>query len=166
MFKSRLPRLTLLITPLLAMSLAHAATPDTAIPSGDELVHTITALDTAVFDAYNRCDLKTFGNYFTTDVEFYHDKSGLMSSREAVVNATRQYICNKVRRELVGTLEVYPIKGYGAMEVGTHRFCKINTNDCEGVGKFLNIWRYQDGQWQMTRVISYDHREIADKQSK
>jgi hypothetical protein len=34
------------------------------------------------------------------------------------------------------------------------------------VGKFLNIWRYKDGQWQMTRVISYDHREVKDPNSK
>ncbi|WP_243049802.1 nuclear transport factor 2 family protein [Dyella sp. RRB7] len=166
MHTSTLQRLALMITPLLAISMARAATPEDTIPTGDELVLTITALDTKVFDAYNHCDLKTFGDYFSTDVEFFHDKAGLMNSRDAVVNATRQYICNKVRRELVGTLEVYPIKGYGAMEVGTHRFCQISTDKCEGVGKFLNIWRYQDGKWEMTRVISYDHREVASTQGK
>ncbi|WP_445146453.1 nuclear transport factor 2 family protein [Dyella sp. Tek66A03] len=166
MRKSNLQRLTLMITPLLAISMARAATPEVAMPAGDELVRTVSDLDTAVFHAYNSCDLKTFGNYFSTDVEFFHDKAGLMNSRDSVVEATRQYICGKVRRELVGTLEVYPIKDYGAMEVGTHRFCNINTNKCEGVGKFLNIWRYKDGQWQMTRVISYDHREVKDPNSK
>ncbi|WP_430388680.1 nuclear transport factor 2 family protein [Dyella sp. 20L07] len=166
MLTSHLQRLTLLIMPLLAISTARADVPETTIPSGDELVRTVTALDTAVFDAYNRCDLNTFGNYFSSDVEFFHDKAGLMNSREAVVDATRKYICNKVRRELVGTLEVYPIKGYGAMEVGNHRFCQISTGKCEGVGKFLNIWRLKDGQWQMTRVISYDHREVSDTQGK
>lgn len=153
-------RLASPIALLLSLALLPLIAP--AADSGaDALTQTVTKLDTAVFDAYNRCDLKTFGNYFSTDVEFFHDKAGLMTSREAVVEATKKFICGKVRRELVaGTLEVYPIKDYGAMEVGEHRFCDIHTNKCNGIGKFLNIWRNKDGVWQMTRVISYDHREV------
>ncbi len=142
-----------------AVAIVHAAGAD-AIPSGDALTRTVAALDTKVFDAYNTCDMKTFGQYFSTDVEFYHDKGGLMTSRDAVVDATRRNICHKVKRELVGSLEVYPIKDYGAIEIGTHRFCQLDTGKCEGQGKFLHIWRYQDGQWQMTRVVSYDHHAI------
>jgi hypothetical protein len=152
-------RLACLLAPLFAFSAAYAGSADT-IPTGDALSRTIASLDTKVFDAYNTCDLKTFGGYFSEDVEFYHDNAGLMTSRDAVVDATRRNICHKVRRELVGSLEVYPIKDYGAMEVGSHRFCQIDTGKCVGVGKFLNIWRYKDGQWQMTRVVSYDHHAI------
>ncbi|QNK03865.1 nuclear transport factor 2 family protein [Dyella telluris] len=139
--------------------MAHAADTD-ALPTGDALNRTIASLDTKVFDAFNTCDMKTFGDYFSDDVEFYHDKGGVQHSREAVVEATRKNICHKVRRELVGTLEVYPIKDYGAIEMGTHRFCQMDTGKCEGMGKFMNIWRYQNGQWQMTRVVSYDHHAI------
>ena len=144
---------------MLVLSVAHADTP-VAVPEGDALVRTVTDLDAKVFDAYNRCDLKTFGDYFSANVEFFHDKAGLMDSRDAVVDATRKYICHKVRRELVGKIEVYPIKDYGAIETGTHRFCQLDTNTCQGEGKFLHIWRYQDGKWQMTRVVSYDHHSI------
>lgn len=38
-----------------------------------ELYREVAALDTAVFDAFNRCDLDTLGAYFAEDVEFYHD---------------------------------------------------------------------------------------------
>jgi hypothetical protein len=144
---------------LLVFGAAQAATP-TAIPEGDALVRTVIELDAKVFDAYNRCDLKTFGDFFSADVEFFHDKAGLMNSRDAVVEATRKNICHKVRRELVGKPEVYPIKDYGAIETGTHRFCQIGTSTCQGEGKFLHIWRYQDGTWQLTRVVSYDHHSI------
>ncbi|WP_232823469.1 nuclear transport factor 2 family protein [Dyella sp. C9] len=152
-------RLTCLLSALFAVGMVRAETP-APLPTGDALVQTISALDTKVFDAYNTCDLKTFGDYFSEDVEFYHDNAGLMTSRDAVVDATRRNICHKVRRELVGKLEVFPIKDYGAMEVGTHRFCQIETGKCVGEGRFLNIWRYKDGQWQMTRVVSYDHHNI------
>jgi len=157
MRNARLAHLLCLVTPLLAMPAVHA---DDALPTGDALTRTVAALDTKVFDAYNTCDMKTFGQYFSTDVEFYHDKGGLMTSRDAVVDATRRNICHKVKRELVGSLEVYPIKDYGAIEIGTHRFCQIDSGKCEGMGKFLHIWRYQGGQWQMTRVVSYDHHAI------
>lgn len=155
----RLPCLTLSIACTLALSAAHAQTAN-PMPTGDELVRTVTRLDRELFDAYNHCDLKTFGSLFSSDVEFYHDKGGLMTSRDAVVDATRKNICHKVRRELAGRLEVYPIKDYGAMEAGTHRFCEIGGNRCQGEGKFLHIWRYKDGQWQLTRVVSYDHHAL------
>ena len=159
MRNATLVRLGFLIALPFATCLAHAETP-AAIPTGDELTRTIASLDTKVFDAYNHCDLKTFGEYFSTDVEFYHDKGGLMTSRDAVVDATRRNICHKVRRELVGSIEVYPIKDYGAIEIGTHKFCQIDTGKCEGTGKFFHVWRYQNGHWQMTRVMSYDHQPI------
>ncbi len=159
MSNARFSRLPLLIVMLMSFSTAWAETPE-AMPEGDALVRTISDLDTKLFDAYNHCDLKTFGDYFVPDVEFFHDKGGLMNSREAVVEATRENICHKVRRELVGTLEVYPIKDYGAIETGTHRFCEIATQTCQGEGKFLHIWRYRDGKWQLTRVVSYDHHNI------
>ena len=152
-------RLACLMAPLLAVSAAYAHGAD-ALPTGEALNRTIAALDTKVFDAFNTCDMKTFGNYFSEDVEFYHDKGGLQNSRQVVVENTRKNICHKIRRELVGSLEVYPITDFGAIEMGTHRFCQIDTGKCEGIGKFMNIWRYQNGQWQMTRVVSYDHHAI------
>lgn len=132
-----------------------------AADDDEALTRTITALDTQVFDAYNRCDLDAFAAFFTPDVEFYHDKGGVTWNRQSVVDNTRKYICHKVRRELVtGTLKVYPIKDYGAIEEGEHRFCQLDTGKCEGIAKFLMIWRNKGGTWQMTRVISYGHRAV------
>jgi hypothetical protein len=132
-----------------------------AADDDDVLTRTITALDTQVFDAYNRCDMDAFAAFFTPDVEFYHDKGGVTWNRQSVVDNTRKYICHKVRRELVaGTLKVYPIKDYGAIEEGEHRFCQLDTGKCEGIAKFLMIWRNNGGTWQMTRVISYGHRAV------
>ena len=159
MHHAPLARLACLTATLLTLSAAHAQGTD-ALPTGEALDRTIAALDTKVFDAFNTCDMKAFGDFFSEDVEFYHDKGGLQNSRETVVETTRKNICHKVRRERVGALEVYPIKDYGAIEMGTHRFCQIDTGKCEGIGKFMNILRYRNGQWQMTRVVSYDHHAI------
>ena len=151
----------------IVLTTAHAlAVAQETKPPPSELFQTIAALDAKVFDAYNRCDdkdnLKVFGDYFTPDVEFYHDNGGLMASRKAVVASTKKYICGKVRRELIpGTLEVYPIKDYGAIETGEHRFCKIEDADtCEGAAKFAMVWQRKGGLWKMSRVLSFGHRTL------
>lgn len=128
-----------------------------------DLTQTITRLDAAVFDAYNQCRLAEFGAYFADNVEFYHDQSGLMTGREKVVDAVEKNICGKVRRGLV-SIEVYPMKGYGAVVKGVHRFYPANDPKAPATGeaKFFHLWQLKDGQWKMTRVISYDH--VALKQ--
>jgi hypothetical protein len=123
----------------------------------------VRELDTQVFDAYNTCNMKVFAKFFSPTVEFYHDDGGASFDRKTVVANTRNFICGKVRRELLpSTFRVYPIKGYGAIEEGEHRFCEIQTGKCEGIARFLMIWRQAMGRWMLTRVVSYGHRAMTD----
>ncbi|MFM9864738.1 MAG: nuclear transport factor 2 family protein [Micropepsaceae bacterium] len=137
-----------------------------AARAGEEnaaLTAEILALDGKVFDAYNRCDLKVFGNFFSPSVEFYHDTGGATFDRKTVLANTQKYICHKVRRELIASsLRVYPIKDFGAIEEGEHRFCQTESGACEGIAKFLIIWRKRASGWQITRVVSYGHRALAE----
>jgi ketosteroid isomerase-like protein len=135
-----------------------------SIQSPAELDKAIAALDASLFDAYNRCDLDKFSSFFVDDVEFYHDQGGVTLGKVALTDAIKKNICGKVTRELVpGTLQVYPMKGYGAVEMGVHRFHHPGHDDAEGVGegKFVHLWQYKDGAWKITRVISYDHHAAA-----
>ncbi len=130
------------------------------INSQAELDKAIATLDTALFDAYNRCDLEKFASFIADDVEFYHDLAGVTLGKAALTDAIKKNICGKVTRELVpGTLQAYPLKGYGAVEMGVHRFHHPGHEDTEGVGegKFIHLWQYKEGAWKITRVISYDH---------
>lgn len=130
-----------------------------AIKSDAELTQAVTALDKKLFDAYNTCAIETLGTLVSNDLEFYHDKTGLAVGRQVFLDAIKANICGKVQRRLVeGSLEVYPIHGYGAVEIGVHRFYHPNApQDGVGEAKFVQLWRYKDGAWQLTRVISYDH---------
>jgi hypothetical protein len=60
-------------------------------------------------------------------------------------------------------LEVYPMKGYGAVELGTHRFSHPGIDSEEGDAKFVHLWKYENGKWLVTRVISYDHNHGGRK---
>ena len=126
-----------------------------------ELERTVRALDAALFDAYNRCDLEAFGSYLDDDVEFYHDKGGVTLGRAALVDSVRKNVCGKAHRDLVpGSLEVYPIPGYGAMEIAAHRFCPPASAPCgesSKPAKTSMVWRFKDGAWKLTRVLSYAH---------
>jgi hypothetical protein len=141
-----------------ASSVLAADTNNAEIPSGAQLTATIAAQDSAIFQAYNQCDLNTFARYIAPDIEFYHDKGGVTLGRAKMVESIKNGICGKLRRELVaGSMEVYPIKGYGAVEMGAHRFCDVSTGHCDGEARFVHLWKYHAGVWQLSRVISYDH---------
>ena len=141
---------------------AGAQAPPSA-QSSDSLYRTIAGLDSAMFDAYNRCDLVRLGSFFAEDLEFYHDQTGLARGRQPFLKAIRENICGKVRRDLVqGSLEVYPLKTYGAVETGDHMFCdprvhRVCDTTISGIAKFVMLWELKDGTWRITRVISYNH---------
>jgi len=136
------------------------ATPALAQQQGDTHVMG-AALDAKLFSAYNACDLTAFGQLLSPDVEFYHDKGGLMLGRQTVVDAVEKNVCGKVRRELLpGTLKSYPMDNYGIVQFGEHRFCTAGTTTCTGVARFAHLWKQHDGRWLATRIISYDHQPL------
>ena len=128
-----------------------------SMKSQEELTRAITALDKQLFDAYNTCNIEKLGTLVTDDLEFYHDKTGLAVGKQPFLDAIKKNICGKVTRELIqGSLEVYPLHGYGAVEIGLHRFRHPGDSDV-GEAKFVQLWQYKDGAWKISRVISYDH---------
>jgi ketosteroid isomerase-like protein len=150
-----------------ALSLVLAASSAIAQPAVDPkagpLFETIRAQDAKLFDAYNSCDLETLDDMVSEDLEFYHDQTGLSRGRQTFVDAIRTNICGHTHRELIpGTMEVHPLKGYGAVEIGDHVFCPATTPSAcnpktSGMAKFTMLWQQTDAGWKLTRVISYDH---------
>jgi hypothetical protein len=150
-----------------SLALALLMTPALAQPAVDAksgaLFDTIAAQDARLFDAYNGCDLQVMNDIASEDLEFYHDQTGLAVGRAPFVKALKDNICGKVHRMLVpGSLEVYPLKTYGAVEVGEHVFCPAaHPEQCDaatsGVAKFTMLWKQTPKGWLLTRVISYDH---------
>lgn len=115
----------------------------------------ITELDSLLFKAYNSCDLEKYASFFSEEMEFYHDKAGLSTSKKDMVESVKNNVCDKVRRELLkGSIEVSPIPGYGAVELGSHRFHNLQEKSTSGYSKFVVIWQQRDTEWKITRVIS------------
>jgi hypothetical protein len=151
---------TVLLLVVLGLVLSGARAQSDVAPN--DLFKTIEALDTRLFDAYNHCDLTTISSLVAEDLEFYHDKTGLARGRQALVEGIRNNICGKVTRELVpGTLQVDAIAGYGAVEIGVHRFHHPGHAEDVGEAQFVTLWQNKDGAWQITRVISFDHHSAT-----
>lgn len=158
--------MNMLIPLIAAVSIAVTAPGASASsdePAADPLFDTISALDTAVFDAFNSCSspgqLQKHAGYFAPDVEFYHDTGGVTWSRQEMLANTAKNVCGKFRRELVpGTFKVFQIKDFGAIEQGSHRFCQLASGKCDGLADFVIVWSHRSGSWQITRVLSYGHR--------
>lgn len=125
-----------------------------------DLYTEIMRMDNILFEAFNRQDLEKLKQLFDPELEFYHDTGGLSNYGQTIENSRKLFEKNTglQRNLLLKSVEIYPIKNYGAIQTGKHRFCHIenNKNDC-GTFKFLHVWKRIEGGWTLVRVVSYGH---------
>lgn len=145
-----------------------------AAPPSQELVDTLAARDQALFEAVFGCKLDVLKDMVADDLEFLHDKHGLTSRTGAKFMEDATAGCERqkqgsdftARRELLpGSMSVYVLNNFGAMQMGTHRFFAVRKGEPDRLtetGKFIDIWRNEGGVWRLARVISYDHVLAAE----
>ncbi|PIF46528.1 uncharacterized protein DUF4440 [Chryseobacterium sp. 52] len=130
-------------------------------PVSKELYDTIMEKDSLLFGASNSGNIDQLKTFFTEDLEFFHDADGLANYQKTVDNFSRvakNY--SYTRRVLVpGSVEVYPIKDYGAVQTGIHQFCRLENGSLINCGafKFVHVWKKTPDGWKISRVISYGH---------
>jgi ketosteroid isomerase-like protein len=130
-----------------------------------ELYDSIAYLDSIFFNGFNAKDLDKLKAFLSEDLEFYHDLGGVTNYIQNIDAFKRAFESErKLRRELVrGSLEVYPIKDYGAVETGIHRFYATEKGQQEKLSseaKFVQVWQKKNRVWKITRIISYGHQEF------
>lgn len=133
-----------------------------------KLTQTILYKDSLFWLAYNNCNYNNYGQFFTDDLEFYHDKGGITNGLAALVEVSKKNLCSnpdfRIRREAIpGTLKVFPMHRsdtiYGAIFSGDHLFyiTEKGKERLTGKASFTHLWLLQNGEWKMTRILSYDH---------
>lgn len=153
-----------------AMAQPSYAQTEGAPPAPPEMVATLKARDATFFAAFfDRCDVAAVRAMLTDDMEFFHDKGGQVANSGDAFAADLKGHCERLktgedfasRRELVpGSVTVFVINNYGAMTMGEHRFFKLTPgrpDEQTETGRFIIVWKNDDGVWKMARVISYDH---------
>lgn len=138
--------------------------------SSDELYSKISEMDSLFFLALNSCDLEKYKSFLTEDFENYHDKAGLTKSLTSEMSDMKIFCGEQrkrqpLRRELIkGTLKVYPVNNYGAIETCEHVFyLQINNGTEKPVAqaKFTCVWKLENNKWKISRNLSYDHQPLA-----
>ncbi|MFD1095443.1 nuclear transport factor 2 family protein [Salegentibacter chungangensis] len=141
------------------------------VSQDSELYLKMQELDSLLFEAgFNNCKIEAFEPYISEDLEFYHDQSGLSTSKEVFLKTVRQNICSNpakkpIRKLNEESLEVFPLyengKLYGAIQKGEHNFY-IKEPQKEAyftsAAKFTHVWLLEDEEWTLKRVLSYDHK--------
>lgn len=129
----------------------------------------IRALDSAFWSTYNTCNVDAMRQYFTDDIEFYHDKGGPMRGLDQFLDTSKRNLCSddnfRLRREAVeGTVDYFPMtndgKIYGAILSGQHVFYilrKGKSPRLDGLARFTHLWVLTESGWKMSRILSYDH---------
>jgi len=143
--------------------------PESAI--AQQLFDELAYQDSVLFDAiFNTCNLEKIGELVTDDFEFYHDKWGLIATTGAQFVESIKNLCERqakgvdyrARKELVkGSMTVYPLNNYGAIQMGVHRFyakTEGKEDKLTEVAKFTHVWKKDAGKWKIARVLSYDHK--------
>jgi len=141
-------------------------------PQGSkELFDAIAAKDRQLFAVvFDTCDAAAARKMVVDDFEFFHDKDGLSETSGAKFAEDIGQHCERIktgvdfraRRELVeGSMAVYPLNNYGAVETGRHRFYAIadgKPDQLTETAQFLHVWKNDQGEWKLARVVSYDHQ--------
>lgn len=151
---------SLLLLPLLLTAAAAMA--------ADHDEQAVRAADGHFWQAYNACDFDAMGGFFTDDVEFYHDVTGLTAGKAAVLDSLRKGPCAtasmRLRREAVAaSVRFDGLAGGFALLSGTHRFFVTDAGKPErldGQAGFTTLWQSVGGQWRMRRVFSYAHGPV------
>lgn len=144
-----------------ALAASAAASQAQDLARTGALFDELSAMDARLFDAaFVACDAAAFTALFSDDVEFYHDKTGASfgDAARTLKSCPRD---NGVTRTLVpGSLEVYPMQGYGAVQMGRHVFRRAGEPGAEEA-KFVHLWKREGAGWRLARVLSFDHRPAA-----
>jgi hypothetical protein len=123
------------------------------------LYDTIIAQDTSLFTAFNTCDLTTLADMVSDNLQFFHDHDGLSVGRDTFVQSVKKNVCGHFTRSLEpGSAEVWPVPGYGAIEIGVHRFHHADHTP-DGIGRFMILWKQTGNRWVMMQTFSYGHTE-------
>lgn len=145
------------------------------VTHNSELYRVLRTQDSLLFNVgFNTCDIKQFENLISENFEFYHDKSGIIASKNDFITSIKDGICNlnyKAKRVLdLNSLEVYSIEKngvlYGAIQTGLHRFYAIEKNKPEyltSTALFTHVWLLENGDWKLSRALSYNHQEPETK---
>jgi len=158
---------------MVALTMSHytlTAQSNFTEPASEQLIDELNRMDSILFKAtFEDCRIDVMAEMITDDVEFYHDKGGLIATSADILLANLIDGCerqktgqnNKAKREVIlSSIEVYPLANYGAIHRGKHLFYQLIDGQYQFTesAQFSHVWRQSDEGWKLARILSFDHR--------
>lgn len=130
-------------------------------PVDSALYKLIIEQDSLLFEAFNTQNLGKLTRFFGENLEVYQDNMGVRNYEQTIESFKGLFKMPYIlkRTALKESIEVYPIKNYGAIQTGRHTFCHTENGklECETY-KFVLIWENKNSQWKITKLITYGHK--------
>lgn len=155
---------------IIFLALFSFKTPYAQVSKDSEFFIALKKADSLLFErGFNHCDFNTLEQLITEDFEFYHDENGTQN-RTQFFTGFKESICanpqvKPIRKVIDESLAVFRLKNngatYGAIQKGIHLFYIKEPNKplyLTNIAKFTSVWMLEDGQWKLSRVLSYDHQ--------
>ena len=127
------------------------------IPANQALHDTIVAMDKLYWEAYNKGDTTTLFNLMTDDHEFYHDIGGSTFSKEKMKDRLKRFYNldeGVVGKTVEGTIEVYGLPGYGALQLSYRRFYDKKNPEWTAPARAIVLWKRTPNGWLRSKVFS------------
>jgi len=161
--------LTLIINIILGTQISFAQ-----LEIKDPLFETLKVNDSLLFErSFNNFEFVHLENLIDEDLEFYHDQGGITDSKKEFIEGMKGFVnlpYKPIRELEKGSLEVFPLYNngvlYGAIQKGVHHFYGLEKDKPKYLtssAKFTHLWILKEGEWQLKRVLSYDHQSPVSK---
>jgi ketosteroid isomerase-like protein len=134
--------LSIVSAALVTSLLAGCATREATLPND---------VTTALASAFTRGDVAACTNLYSDDAEIISNESPTVRGRDAIA----KFFKDQVARDILFATDsaVSVVNGDLAMDQGTYRVRNVNRGVDVEYGKYLNVWRLENGQWRVFRSM-------------
>jgi ketosteroid isomerase-like protein len=134
--------LPLVTAALLSPLFTGCATHDATLPND---------LTTALASAFTRGDVAACTDLYRDDAVILSDNTPSVHGKQAI----HRFFEDQVAREILLSTDpaVSVVQGDLAMDQGTYRIRNVNRGVDVEYGEYLNVWRFENGQWRVFRSM-------------
>ncbi len=136
------PMLPLVTAALLSPLFTGCATRDATLPN---------EVTTALASAFTRGDVAACTDLYSDDAVILSDGAPSVHGKQAI----QRFFKDQVSRAILFSTDpaVSVVHGDLAMDQGTYRIRNVNRGIDVEYGEYLNVWRFENGQWRVFRSM-------------
>jgi ketosteroid isomerase-like protein len=134
--------LPLVSAALVTSLLAGCATRESTLPND---------VTTALASAFTRGDVAACTDLYSADAEIISNEAPPVRGKDAIAQFFRDQVARDISFATDSAVSV--VNGNLAMDQGTYRVRNVDRGVDVEYGSYLNVWRFENGQWRVFRSM-------------